>query len=334
MGRKDFGIAFYRGRRLRQGAELRSLVRETEPILHENLVMPYFVREDESQGCRLPIASMPGQYQLSLAELEGQVGKAVQNGLSAVLLFGLPAHKDESASAAYAADGIVQKATRCLKQAFPKLLVICDLCLCEYMSHGHCGILDSRGGVLNDQTLELLAKTAVSQAEAGADIIAPSDMMDGRVAAIRAALDSAGFVQMPIMSYAVKYASSFYGPFREAAESAPRSGDRKSYQMDFGNAREALREARADIAEGADILIVKPAGPYADIIHLLHERLEAPLAAYQVSGEYAQIRAAGLNGWIDEDAAILESLMGLKRAGAGILISYFSEYLLERGLVR
>ena len=326
--------AFHRGRRLRWTPELRTLVRETPPLLVEDLIMPYFVVETEDASFRKEVASMPGQYQLSLAELEKQVEKAVDAGLMSVLLFGIPAEKDEKASSAYAEDGIVQQAVRRLKERWPKLIVITDVCLCEYMSHGHCGVLMPDGAVLNDPTLPLLAKTAVSHAAAGADMVAPSDMMDGRVAAIRAALDEGGLKELPIMSYAVKYASAYYGPFRDAAESAPAAGDRKSYQMDPGNAREALIEARADLAEGADALIVKPAGPYEDIIRLVREHVEVPLCAYQVSGEYAMIRAAGLNGWIDERAVMLESLLGLKRAGADMIITYFAEEILRQRLAR
>ncbi|WP_288230659.1 porphobilinogen synthase [uncultured Desulfovibrio sp.] len=325
---------FHRGRRLRWTPELRALVRETPPLLVEDLIMPYFVVETEDRSFRKEVASMPGQYQFSPGELEKQVEKAVDTGLTAVLLFGIPAKKDEKASGAYAEDGIVQQAVRRLKERWPRLIVITDVCLCEYMSHGHCGVLMPDGAVLNDPTLPLLAKTAVSHAAAGADMVAPSDMMDGRVAAIRAALDEGGLKELPIMSYAVKYAGAYYGPFRDAAESAPASGDRKSYQMDPGNAREALIEARADLDEGADALIVKPAGPYSDIIRLVREHVDVPLCAYQVSGEYSMIRAAGLNGWIDERAVMLESLQGLKRAGADMLITYFAEEILRQRLAR
>ena len=326
---------FHRGRRLRQSPELRALVRDTPPLLAEELIMPYVAVETDDRHFRREISSMPGQYQLSLDELEKQVEKAVDKGLTAVLLFGIPAVKDEKASGAYAENGIVQQAVRRLRARFPRLVIMTDVCLCEYMNHGHCGILTPEGRVLNDPTLELLAKTAVSHARAGADVVAPSDMMDGRVAALREALDQAGHTMTPIMSYAVKYASAYYGPFREAAESAPACGDRKAYQMDSGNWREAILEACADAAEeGADALIVKPAGPYGDIIRLVREHTSVPLCAYQVSGEYAMIRAAGMNGWIDEQAVMLESLLGLKRAGAKMLITYFAETLLEKGLVR
>lgn len=325
---------FYRGRRLRATPALRAMVRETVPLLPEKLIMPYFVVETEDKAFRKPIPSMPGQFQLCLDELEKQVAIAVDNGLAAVILFGIPAMKDAAASGAFAGDGIVQQACRRLKKRWPSLLVITDVCLCEYMSHGHCGILLGDGCVDNDSTLPILAKTAVSHARAGADIVAPSDMMDGRVAAIRKALDADGFANTPILSYAVKYASAYYGPFRDAAESAPAAGDRKSYQMDPANAREALAEATADIAEGADAIIVKPAGPYSDIIRLVREHTDVPVCAYQVSGEYSMIRAAGLNGWIDEKAVMLESLHGLLRAGAGMIITYFAESLLADKLVR
>ena len=326
--------AFHRGRRLRSTPELRTLVRETAPLLVEDLIQPYFVVETQDSNFRKEIGSMPGQFQLSLGELEKQVERAVDTGLHSVILFGIPAVKDAKACGAYADDGIVQEATRLLKSRWPKLFVITDVCLCEYMSHGHCGILTPEGVVRNDATLPLLAQTAVSHVRAGADMVAPSDMMDGRVAAIRQALDDAGFTGTPLMSYAVKYASAYYGPFREAAESAPSCGDRKSYQMDPANAREALREAYADLDEGADALIVKPAGPYADIIRLVRDHVDVPLCAYQVSGEYSMIRAAGINGWVDERAVMLESLTGLKRAGADTIITYFTETLLAQKLAR
>lgn len=326
--------AFHRGRRLRATPELRTLVRETAPLLVEDLIQPYFVVETQDSNFRKEIGSMPGQFQLSLGELEKQVERAVDTGLHSVILFGIPAVKDAKACGAYADDGIVQEAIRLLKKRWPKLFVITDVCLCEYMSHGHCGILTPDGVVRNDATLPLLAQTAVSHVRAGADMVAPSDMMDGRVATIREALDDAGFTGTPLMSYAVKYASAYYGPFREAAESAPASGDRKSYQMDPANAREALREAYADLDEGADALIVKPAGPYADIIRLVRDHVDVPLCAYQVSGEYSMIRAAGINGWVDERAVMLESLTGLKRAGADTIITYFTETLLAQKLAR
>ena len=281
----------YRGRRLRRNPTLREMVRET--ILRpEDLIMPYFVIETDQKNVRNPIAAMPGQFQLSLDALEETVARDVGNGLRSCLLFGIPEEKDPVGSGAYDENGIVQQAVRRLKKAFPRLQIVTDVCLCEYTSHGHCGLITPEGEVQNDPTLRLLAETAVSHARAGADIIAPSDMMDGRIGAIRTALDSSGFSMTPIMSYAVKYASVFYGPFREAAGSAPQFGDRKSYQMDPANRREALREAAADVEEGADILMVKPAGPYLDIIREVSERFDLPVAAYQVSGEYSMIKAS------------------------------------------
>lgn len=323
---------FYRGRRLRQSAPMRELCRQTGPLLRSKLIMPYFVVESTDRNFSKEIASMPGQYQLATHQLLEKIAASVDQGLNAILLFGIPARKDEKASQAYAEDGIVQQAVRAIKSRFPHLIVMTDVCLCEYMSHGHCGILKPDGTVENDATLPLLERTALSHALAGADMIAPSDMMDGRIGAIRAALDKGGFPNTPLVSYAVKYASSYYGPFREAAESAPACGDRKSYQMDPGNAREALLEAFADLEEGADMLIVKPAGPYGDIISLVRENVDVPVAAYQVSGEYSLIRAAGLNGWIDEEKVMLESLIGLQRAGADMLITYFTEEILKKGL--
>lgn len=325
---------FHRGRRLRSTPAMRAMVRETGPILREDLIMPYFVAENlRSMECR-PIEAMPGQSQLSLEALEDRVGRSIDNGLAAVLLFGLPAAKNALAEEAYSGDGIVQKAVRQLRRSFPELVIITDVCLCEYTSHGHCGVLLSNGDVDNDRTLPLLVKTAVSHVSAGADIVAPSDMMDGRIRAIRNGLDEAGFYSTPVMSYAVKYASAYYGPFREAAESAPKSGDRKSYQMDPCNGREAIVEAEADLAEGADMLIIKPGGPYSDILRDVRRKVNVPLAAYQVSGEYSMIRAAGQKGWIDEKAVMLESLVSLKRAGADMLITYFAEDILRLGLAR
>ncbi|WP_027183981.1 porphobilinogen synthase [Desulfovibrio inopinatus] len=315
---------FHRGRRLRRTDVLRSMVRETE-IRPQNLIQPYFVVETDDASYEKPISSMPGQSQLSIQKCVERVGRYVDKGLSSILLFGIPAEKDPVGSGAYAADGIVQKAIVAIKKAYPDLLVVTDVCLCEYTSHGHCGLLDDAGVVQNDPTLELLSKTAVSHVQAGADIVAPSDMMDGRVGAIRSALDKSGFTDTPIMSYAVKYASTFYGPFREAAESAPQFGDRKSYQMDPANAREAIREAEADLAEGADFLMVKPAMPYLDVVRRLADSYPTPLAAYQVSGEYSMIMAAVQNGWLDEKGAIMESLLAIKRAGADIIITYFAE---------
>lgn len=318
---------FYRGRRLRNSLALRELVRENE-VTANDLIMPYFVVETDDDSFMKEISSMPGQYQLSLKQLEKKVDEAIDNGLKSCILFGIPAAKDETGSQAYADAGIVQKAIRLLKDRWPELVVIADTCLCEYTSHGHCGIVKN-DYVQNDPTLNLLAKTAVAQARAGADIVAPSDMMDGRVAAMRSALDDAGFVNTPIMSYAVKYASAFYGPFREAAESAPQFGDRKTYQMDPPNSREAMREAMADLEEGADFLMVKPGMPYLDIIRQVRDNFDVPVAAYQVSGEYSMIKAAAQNGWVDEMGVIMESLVAFKRAGADLILTYFTEDVLK-----
>jgi len=318
---------FYRGRRLRNSLALRKMVRENE-VTANDLIMPYFVVETDDESFKKEISSMPGQYQLSLKQLEKSVGEAVRNGLKSCILFGIPAEKDETGSQAYDDTGIVQKAIRMLKDTWPELIVCADTCLCEYTSHGHCGIVKN-DYVLNDPTLNLLAKTAVAQARAGADIVAPSDMMDGRVAAIRAGLDDAGFINTPIMSYAVKYASAFYGPFREAAESAPQFGDRKTYQMDPPNSREAMREAVADLEEGADILMVKPGMPYLDIIRQVRDNFDTPVAAYQVSGEYSMIKAAAQNDWIDEMGVVMESLVAFKRAGADLILTYFTEDVLK-----
>ena len=310
----------HRPRRLRRRAQLRSLVRETR-LAPEDFVLPFFVCPGE-RFCR-DVPSMPGVHNLSVDEMVRQAEDAFELGVQAVLLFGLPESKDETATGAYAENGIVQQATRALRRSIPDMIVIADTCLCEYTSHGHCGVV-REGEVLNDETLQLLARTAVSQAEAGADIIAPSAMMDGQVAAIREGLDDAGFNHVPIMSYAVKYASAFYGPFREAADSAPAFGDRRAYQMDAANAREALREAELDYAEGADMLMVKPASVYLDIIKAVRDRFDLPLAAYHVSGEYAMIKAAAERGWIDEERVMLETLTGIKRAGADIIITYYA----------
>src|ERR1022692_3698922 len=323
----------YRPRRLRQNPQLRALVRETELSVND-LVAPLFVRE--GSRLRKPIRSMPGQFQLSVDELVKESERAAKLGVPAVILFGIPDKKDEKASGAYAANGIVSKAVRALKKELPDLIVICDVCLCEYMSHGHCGVirkLPRSGGtpknfgaheykIENDATLNLLAKSSVAYAAAGADIIAPSDMMDGRVAAIRAALDETGFTDTPIMSYAAKFASAYYGPFREAAESPPQFGDRRTYQMDAGNASEALREVALDIQEGADIVMVKPALAYLDIVQRVKAEFGYPTAAYSVSAEYSMVKAAAATGWIDERAVTLESLLAMRRAGADILITY------------
>jgi porphobilinogen synthase len=310
----------YRPRRLRQSAALRALVRETE-ISVKHLVQPLFVRD--GSRVRKAIGSMPGQFQLSVDELVKEAGHAHKLGVPAVILFGIPDKKDEKASGAYAATGIIPKAVRALKKELPDLIIICDVCLCEYMSHGHCGVV-RQGKIVNDATLTLLAKTALAYAEAGADIVAPSDMMDGRVAAIRAALDQTGFADTPIMSYAAKFASAFYGPFREAAESPPQFGDRKTYQMDSANAEEALREVALDIEEGADIVMVKPALAYMDLIRRVKDRFGYPVACYNVSGEYAAIKAAAANGWLDEKQVVLELLTGFRRAGADIILTYWA----------
>ncbi len=326
---------FYRGRRLRRNPVIREMVRETR-LAPSDLMMLYFVVDTPDEHYKQPIPSMPGQYQLSLKQLELTVAAAVDAGLRSLMLFGIPAVKDEQASGAYAPDGVVQRAVRMIKAKWPALQVATDVCLCEYTSHGHCGILrpgDTCGDVENDPTLELIARTALSHARAGADIVAPSDMMDGRVQAIRTALDGDGFINIPIMSYAVKYASAFYGPFRDAAESAPRHGDRRTYQMDPANALEALREAAADISEGADIIMVKPAGPCQDIIRLVRDSFDTPVAAYQVSGEYAMLKAAALNGWVDEAAVVTEALLGIRRSGAGIILTYYAQEALARGWV-
>lgn len=320
---------FHRGRRLRSRSVLRDMVRESR-LGREDLIQPYFVVEADP-NFKKPIGSMPGQFQLGLNQLLNEVGPAVDAGLKSLILFGIPVEKDPAGTQAYAEDGIVQEAIRRIKSRWPELIVVADTCLCEYTSHGHCGLVSPEGVVQNDPTLALLARTAVAQAQAGADIIAPSDMMDGRVAAIREALDEKGFLDTPIMSYAVKYSSAFYGPFRDAAESTPKFGDRKTYQMDPANWREGLREAAADVEEGADILMVKPGLPYLDIIRLVRDNFDLPVAAYQVSGEYSQIKAAAMNGWIDETAVALESLIAFKRAGADLILSYFTQDLLKAG---
>jgi porphobilinogen synthase len=307
-------------RRTRRTVGLRGLVRETE-LSPKDFVYPIFVAAGED--IRNPVASMPGVFQLSINYAVEEAKKAHALGVPGVLLFGIPDEKDEAASGAYDSEGVIQLATRAIKDALPELTVVTDVCLCEYTSHGHCGIVDKeRDEVLNDVSLELLARTAASQAEAGADIVAPSDMMDGRVAALRSELDREGFENVPIMAYSAKYASAFYGPFREAAESAPQFGDRRGYQMDPANAREALREVALDIEEGADIVMVKPALPYLDVLRRVRETTDLPVAAYNVSGEYSMLKAAVQNGWLDEERAVLEALTGIKRAGAEIIISY------------
>ncbi len=347
-----------RMRRLRRSEQMRNFVRETR-LTPDSFVYPMFVCPGE--GVRKEVGSMPGVYNLSVDEVVKEARELKTLGVPSTMLFGLPESKDEVATGAWADDGIVQRATRAIKSEVPELLVMGDVCLCEYMSHGHCGIvrqttaprsLGARAAaktmvvekknlpqaihkmataaageyeIVNDATLEILAKTAVSQARAGMDIIAPSDKMDGRVAAIRKGLDEAGFTNTPILSYAAKFASAFYGPFREAADSAPQFGDRRSYQMDGANLREAMREIELDLEEGADMIMVKPAMPYLDVIHAAHERFEVPLAAYQVSGEYAMIMAAARNGWIDRERIMMESLTSIRRAGASIILTYFSK---------
>jgi len=306
------------------------MVRETQ-LRVDDFVYPLFAVH--GRGVREPIASMPGQFRLSVDELLRECKDAASIGIPAVLLFGLPADKDPRGSEAYAEDGIIQQAVRAVKETIPDLLVVTDVCLCEYTSHGHCGVVEE-GRVRNDPTLDLLARTAVSHVEAGADMVAPSDMMDGRVAAIREALDENGNPETPIMAYSAKYASAFYGPFREAADSTPQFGDRRSYQMDPANSVEAMREVALDVDEGADIVMVKPALPYLDIIAKVKSEFGLPVAAYSVSGEYAMLRAAGQLGWLDEEAAMMEALTGIRRAGADIIITYFAKEaarILERG---
>jgi porphobilinogen synthase len=311
----------HRPRRLRRSEAIRTLIRETR-LTASSLIYPLFV----CPGSKVKdeIKSMPGNYRWSVDLLVDECRAAYDLGIPAVILFGIPETKDEVGSGAYNPEGIVQRAVRALKQAVPGLLVICDLCLCEYTSHGHCGAVKN-GEIDNDSTLDLLARTALAQARAGADMVAPSDMMDGRVGRIRAALDGQSFTQIPIMAYSAKYASGFYGPFREAADSTPQFGDRRSHQMDPANQREALREIALDIEEGADIIMVKPALPYLDIIALARRRFEVPIAAYQVSGEFSLIEAAARMGWIDRERIILESLTSIRRAGADIILTYFAK---------
>lgn len=310
----------YRPRRLRKTENLRALVRETQ-LSGNDFILPLFACAGEK--VRREIPSMPGVHNLSVDELAKEAAAAAELGIKGVILFGLPETKDEAGSGAYHENGIVQQAARAIRASAPDLVIFADTCLCEYTSHGHCGVVRD-GEVLNDPSLELLARTAVSQAEAGANVIAPSAMMDGQVGVIRDALDEAGFDQVAIMAYAVKYASGFYGPFREAADSAPAFGDRRAYQMDAANAREAMREAELDYAEGADILMVKPAACYLDIVKTLRDEFDLPIAAYHVSGEYAMIKAAGRNGWIDEERVMMETLTSIKRAGADIILTYYA----------
>ncbi|KPV59924.1 delta-aminolevulinic acid dehydratase [Paenibacillus sp. A3] len=316
-----------RNRRLRSSAALRNLVREHTVTLHD-LIYPIFVTH--GTNVKEEISSMPGVYHFSLDRLEEEIREIVELGIPAIVLFGVPHEKDAHASSAYDPNGVVQQASRLIKTWAPELLIVADTCLCQFMDHGHCGVVHydeakGRAEVLNDASLELLVKTAVSQAEAGADIIAPSNMMDGFVYAIRQGLDEAGYEQVPIMSYSVKYASSFYGPFREAAHSTPQFGDRKTYQMDPANVREALREAESDVAEGADMLMVKPALAYMDVIRELRVNFNLPLVAYNVSGEYSLVKAAAMQGWVDEKSIVLETMTGFKRAGADMIITYFAK---------
>ncbi|MCH7515526.1 MAG: porphobilinogen synthase [Bacteroidetes bacterium] len=312
---------FKRFRRLRYNPIIRDMVRETE-LSKNDFIYPLFVLPGKK--VKNPVKSMPGVFQYSIDTLVEECKEVRDLGIPAIILFGIPEHKDEQGSEAYDPNGIVQKAIRAIKQEVKDLLVITDVCLCEYTSHGHCGLLDGEE-ILNDETIALLAKEAVSHINAGADMVAPSDMMDGRVFAIRKALDYKGYTKIPIMSYAAKYSSGYYGPFRDAAESTPAFGDRKSHQMDIGNINEALREVEADIEEGADIVMVKPAGPYLDVIRKVKEKFGMPTAAYQVSGEYSMIKAAGANDWIDEERVMIESLTSIKRAGADMILTYFAK---------
>lgn len=312
------GSKMDRTRRLRQTVALRNMVRENHVRVDE-LIYPLFVMEGENLA--EPVESMPGICQYSLDRMNEELDRVKEAGIPAILIFGIPAHKDEVGSGAYDEHGIVQEAIRRIKKDYPELIVIADVCLCEYTSHGHCGLIKD-GVILNDETLPLLAKSAVSYAEAGADIVAPSDMMDKRVGAIRKALDEAGFTYTPIMAYSAKFASGYYGPFRDAAHSAPGFGDRKTYQMDPANGQEALREVEEDIAEGADLIIAKPAMAYMDIIRAIHENYNVPIVAYNVSGEYAMVKGAAANGWIDEKKIVMENMIGMKRAGAKMIITY------------
>jgi porphobilinogen synthase len=315
----------HRPRRLRRNDAIRSLVRETR-LAPEDFVLPLFVCP--GNGVRREISSMPGVFNLSVDETQKEVAAAREIGVRSIILFGLPESKDEMASGAYAEDGIVQRAIRAVRHSSPEMIIMADTCLCEYTSHGHCGVVRD-GEVLNDQSLELLAHTALSQAQAGADVVAPSAMMDGQVGAIREMLDAEGFESTAIMAYAVKYASGFYGPFREAAQSAPEFGDRRAYQMDPPNAREAMREAELDYDEGADILMVKPATVYLDVLKMVRDRFDLPLAAYHVSGEYALIKAAAQKGWIDEERVMMETLTSIKRAGADIILTYYAREAIQ-----
>ncbi len=313
-------------RRLRKNERIRRLMRETG-LSVDDFLYPLFVRP--GKGVKIPISSLVGQFQLSIDHIIEEIEEAAGLGIPGVVLFGIPERKDEMGSEAYSDDGIIQRAVRAIKEEFPDFLVITDVCLCGYTSHGHCGVVEG-DQILNDPSLELIAKQALSHARAGVDMVAPSDMMDGRVGAIRKALDENGFSEISILAYSAKFASSFYGPFREAAESAPQFGDRRSYQMDFANAREALREVRLDIQEGADIIMVKPALPYLDVISRVKEEFDIPVAAYNVSGEYAMIKAAAQLGWIDGERAMMEVLLSIKRAGADFILSYFAKEVAKR----
>jgi porphobilinogen synthase len=320
-----------RPRRLRKNATIRNMVAETA-VNPDSLVYPMFVVEGENVKEEIP--SMPNQYRFSIDEILKELESCVAVGVKSILLFGIPSYKDEMATSAYDDDGIVQRAVRSIKAKFPELYVITDVCLCEYMSHGHCGIVKEDGDVDNDPTLELLAKTALTHAEAGADMVAPSDMMDGRVAAIRAKLDENGYQNLPIMAYSAKFASAYYGPFRDAADSAPHFGDRKSYQMDVRNGREALHEVELDLEEGADIVMVKPGLAFLDVLRETAEMSNVPVAVYNVSGEYSMVKAAAQQGWINEEAIIRENLIAFKRAGADIIITYHTKEALEKGLLK
>ncbi|MCT2343117.1 porphobilinogen synthase [Niallia taxi] len=314
-------LQFNRHRRLRQSASMRALVRETH-VHVDDLIYPIFIAEGEN--IKREISSMPGIYNLSIDRLKEEMDEVQSLGIKSVLLFGIPLEKDECGTQAFHDHGIVQEGIRFIKKNYPEIVIIADTCLCEYTSHGHCGIVEE-GRVLNDESLELLVKTAVSQAEAGADIIAPSNMMDGFVAAIRKGLDEAGYIDTPIMSYGVKYSSAFYGPFREAADSTPQFGDRKAYQMDPANRLEALREAESDAEEGADFMIVKPGMPYLDIVRDMKNTLKMPIVIYNVSGEYSMVKAAAQNGWIDEERIVMEMMVSMKRAGADLIMTYFAK---------
>jgi porphobilinogen synthase len=307
---------------MRANATVRSFIRESD-LRAKDMIYPLFVRPGEGQ--KTPVPSMPGVYQLSVDMVAAEIDELVELGIKAVLLFGLPHHKDEIGSEAYDDHGVVQEAIRAIKAHCPEMYIITDVCMCEYTSHGHCGVLDENGYVLNDPTLELLAKEALSHVRAGADMVAPSDMMDGRIAALRQALDRAGFVNTPIMAYSAKYASAYYGPFRDAADSTPAFGDRKAYQMDPANSDEALREVALDIEEGADMVMVKPALAYLDVMRRVADEFEFPLVAYNVSGEYAMVKAAAAQGWIDEEKIVLETLTAMKRAGANMIITYHAK---------